>query len=384
MTLPHEAGKTTVYVGAKNQNETLSPVAINWDAGFRPGAVKDVKRLEAPGQRTRFQLTDEAGRSATLSGPIEPAVTAGEVVISATFPEATPKSTGTLTGTVLDQDGRPIADANVTIYFAFRQGGAISAQDEHRVRTDAQGRYVLRSVPRKSSEGDPTKLSVVVYKDGYAGVDSRLTGVIERANVFQPGDDGTQVVESIRLQPGISLSGTVLDVEGRPVVGALVETAGSWSQGNRSYRSGPNGRFTIPNLSKGVIRIAFTFGKLTELRNYVVDGKGEELKVRLHAPPAAKASGRRGKDRATYAPWRSDSLPRSGTSETGLTARLELWLISGARSSYSISGGSGAIRASVACPASSDSSRSTSRAESSSCRSTRQRKRSTRSIASST
>ena len=96
------------------------------------------------------------------------------------------------------------------------------------------------------------------------------------------------MVETIRLDPGASLSGTVVDGEGRPIVGALIEPAGSWSQSSRTYRSGPNGRFTIPNLSKGVIRIAFTFGQLTELRNYVVDGKGEELKVQLHAPPAAK------------------------------------------------------------------------------------------------
>jgi len=289
VTLPHDAGETTVYLGTKNQSGTLEPVAINWDAGFRPDAVKDVKRLQTPGQPTRFQLTDAAGRSATLSGPIEPAVTsgllAGELVISASFPEATPDSTGTLTGTVLDQDGSPIADANVTINFFF---GGLSDQDDHRVRTDAQGRFVLRLVPRRSSDGNPTKLSVVVYKDGYAGVDSRLTGVVERANVFQPGNDGTLVAETIRLRPGVSLSGTVVDVDDRPVVGALIETAGSWSQGTRSYRSGTNGRFKIPNLSIGVIRIAFTFGKLTELKNYVVNGKEEELKVQLHAPPATK------------------------------------------------------------------------------------------------
>ena len=151
-------------------------MAINWDAGFRPDAVKDVKRLQTPGQPTRFQLTDEDGRSATFAGPIEAVVSAGQLVISASFPEATPRSTGTLTGTVLDQDGSPIADANVTINFFF---GGLSDQDDHRVRTDAQGRFVLRLVPRRSSDGNPTKLSVVVYKDGYAGIDSRLTRVID-------------------------------------------------------------------------------------------------------------------------------------------------------------------------------------------------------------
>jgi RNA polymerase sigma factor (sigma-70 family) len=287
-TLPSEGGKVTLSLSPKDLTETRLLVKLDWDGGFQPDAVKTLKRWQDPGQPAHFQLTDEAGRSATLSGPIDAAITAGQLVISASFPEAASKATGILAGTVLDQDGRLIADANVTISFAYRDWGAISSQDEHRTWTDAQGQYVLRAVPRQTYQGDRTKLSVVVYKDGFAGVDSPLSKVVERANLFQPGDAGTQVVETIRLQAGASLSGTVVDVEGRPVVGALIEPAGGWSQSNRTYRSGPNGRFTIPNLSKGVIRIAFTFGQLTELKNHVVNGQAEDLKVQLHAPSAGK------------------------------------------------------------------------------------------------
>ena len=168
----------TLSLSPKVRTETRLLVKLNWDGGFRPDAVKTLKHREDPRQPAHFQLTDEAGRSATLSGPIDAAITAGHLVVSASFPEADSKATGILTGTVVDRDGRPIADANVTIYFAYRDWGAISRQDEHRTRTDAQGRYVLRSIPRQSSEGNPTKLSVVVWKDGYAGVDSRLTRAV--------------------------------------------------------------------------------------------------------------------------------------------------------------------------------------------------------------
>jgi RNA polymerase sigma factor (sigma-70 family) len=279
LTLPHEAGKATVHLRAENQIGRTGPATIDWEQGFRTDAVKTVERLVERGWTTRLRLSDDAGRSATIAGLTDAVASAGQLVIFALFPDATLQSTGTLTGTVVDQDGRPIADANVAIDFSL--GQSLSARDEHRVRTNAEGRYALHSVPRLSDNGDPTKVSLVVYKDGFAGIDSQPF-------VFRPGGDGTQVAETLRLSPGASLSGTVVGPEDQPVVGALIETARGWSQGTRSYRSGPNGRFTIPNLSKGVIKIAFTFGKLTELRQYVVDGKKEELKVQLHAPPAAK------------------------------------------------------------------------------------------------
>lgn len=206
-------------------------------------------------------------------------------MISAVFPEATPESTGILTGTVIDAEGRPIAGANVAICFMEGQGGSISVEKEHAVRTDAQGRYVVQAIPRQWPEGKPTKLRVIVYKDGYVGVESEPC-------VFQPGDNGTQVGDPIRLEPGVSLSGTVVDPEGRPVVGASVEVAGSWSQGTRTYKTGPAGRFTVPNLNKGVTQLAFRFGTLVASGYYIAGGKGEDL-VQLRravaSEPAATA-----------------------------------------------------------------------------------------------
>ncbi len=273
VTLPTEAGNTTMWLLANHKNEPMLTLTVRWDPAFRPDAVKNVKRLEDPGKPARFELTDDAGKSATISGPVDPVVTAGRLVISGSLPDGAARATGTLKGTVLDQDGRPVNDANVTIFFSFRQGGTISDRDEHHVRTDAQGRYAIPAIPRESYEGDVTKLTLVVYKDGYAGFDSPEFN-------FRRGGDGTQVVAPIRLQPGLAVSGTVVDPEGRPVAGAEIWSMKGWATGMRKYRSGPGGKFTIPDLTKGVTPISFTFGKLSANAKYVVDGKGE-LKVQL-------------------------------------------------------------------------------------------------------
>jgi thiol-disulfide isomerase/thioredoxin len=279
LTLPSEAGNTTLTVWANVKNEPMVKVAVGWDQGFRPEAVANVKRATARDEPARFQLTDAAGRSATINGPVDPAVTAGRLVLSVSLADTAARATGTLIGTALDRDGRPVRDANVTIFYNFRQTGTVSDRNEHRVRTNAQGGYVLPSIPRQSHEGDPTKLSLVVYKDGYAGFDSPQFS-------FRPENDGAQVADTIRLQPGLSVSGIVVDPDGRPVAGALIWARNNWATGIRSYRSGADGRFTIPGLSKGVIPISFTFGKLTTGGKYVVDGKGD-LTVQLRRAPDA-------------------------------------------------------------------------------------------------
>jgi hypothetical protein len=281
VTLPDEAVKLTISFASKDRDEGMALVKLEKSHGFRPGAIKEVKRIDEPGE-PRFRITDEAGGSATVAGPVEASITGGKLVVSASLPEVDPKSFGGITGVVIDQDGRPVAGAKVTIYFAYRQWGAISGRDEHKVQTDAQGRFVLRSVPRTSYEGDPCKLSVVVYKDGYAGVDTDTFA-------FKPGDDGNQAVEPIRLHPGLSLSGRVIDPEGRPVVGAQIRTAGSWAQSANTHRSGPDGRFTIPNLGRGVVPAGFTFGKLDASGSYVVNGKAEPVTVQLRPIPERPA-----------------------------------------------------------------------------------------------
>ena len=181
VTLPDEAVKVTISLSSKDMDDGRL-VKLDKGHGFRTGALKGVKRIDGPGE-PRFRITDEAGGTATVEGPVEcePPVRTSSTLVTTSLPEVDPGRSERITGTVIDQDGRPIAGATVTIYYQYRQGGAISGRDEHmRSGTDAQGRFVLRSIPRNRTRAAPCKLSVVVYKDGYAGVD---TDVFE----FKPG-----------------------------------------------------------------------------------------------------------------------------------------------------------------------------------------------------
>ena len=112
----------------------------------------------------------------------------------------------------------------------------------------------------------------------------------------------------IRLNPGLSLTGRVVDPEGRPVVGALIEPAGTWAESANSHRSGPDGRFTIPNLGRGIVRVNFTFGNLDVAGTYVVDGKART--DHRPAPPDTGTAGGRGRPAGTRRAlenWRNGS-----------------------------------------------------------------------------
>jgi RNA polymerase sigma factor (sigma-70 family) len=287
LTLPGEAGEASLLLwgSTKLVNLPKQSVKVRWDAGFRPDAVQSITRHDQPGQPPSSRLTDDQGRTAVINGAIELTTTSGRLVMTASLADAEskvrPASTGTLTGTVIDHKSRPVADAQVIIFYQFRDWGSMSDREEHWVRTDTQGKYTIPSVPRKSYEGDPTRLSVVVYKAGFVGVDSPVLR-------FWPGDKGVHVIAPLRLEPGIPFKGTVVDPDRQPVVGAEIRVMDCWATGAQTYRSGADGRFLIPHVNKGVIPISINWGPLSANGKYVVDGN-DELTIQLRPRPDFKA-----------------------------------------------------------------------------------------------
>jgi RNA polymerase sigma factor (sigma-70 family) len=289
VTLPSEAGEASLLLWGSTRlvNLPKQQVKIRWDAGFRPEAVKSITRHDQPDQSPSSRLADNEGRLAVITGAVEPTTTADRLMISASITDVDspagrgPASTGTLTGTVIDHAGRPVAEAHVTIFYQFRDWGSMSDRKEHWVRTDRQGKYTIPSVPRKSYEGDLTRLSVVVYKAGFVGADSPVMG-------FWPGDKGIQVMASLRLEPGIPLKGNVVDPDRRPVAGAEIRVMGCWATGAQTYRSGADGRFLIPHVKKGVVPISINCGPLSANGKYVVD-RSDELTIQIRPRSDLKA-----------------------------------------------------------------------------------------------
>ncbi|HUW85181.1 MAG TPA: carboxypeptidase regulatory-like domain-containing protein [Phycisphaerae bacterium] len=153
---------------------------------YRPGVGKEIVTVEAGKRATlQFDAVPMALEAAQASGP----------------PAAA------LTGRVLDQQGRPIAGASVTV-------GVDPFHPEYGISlTDSQGRFQLANVK-------PGTVVLTAQASGH-GPDLRR---VEAAEGMQPVE--------FRLGPSFTTRGRVVDRRGEPVAGATV-SADTW----RGYRS---------------------------------------------------------------------------------------------------------------------------------------------------
>ena len=280
LTLPAEGGKITVGISEGPGSANFVQVPIEWASGFRPEGVKSIDRKAGS-----YHLADEDGRVATIgeSAGVEPTIVEAKLLIRVTLLEADPGSVRDLSGRVVEAEGRPLEGANVALTFREKAGSGMSSDEKHRATTDAQGRYVLRSVPLRDPVGGPVNVAVVVTKEGYAGVDSPPFPI-------QPGEKGVpQAVGDVTLEKGVSLSGTVVTPDGRPAIGAWVSASDSYALRSQFTRTDENGRFTVRNLPRGMVRLSFNLGSLGEGSKYLADGTDDELKIRLRTFPAAAA-----------------------------------------------------------------------------------------------
>ena len=112
LTLPLEGGKVTLRV---QEDTPLAPpttgfltLDLEWEPNFRPDELEDVVRLD--GNDRGFRLTDADANSATLQGPdlIEPVKENGGLVIRVVLPHRRAEDVSSITGQVVDADGRPV------------------------------------------------------------------------------------------------------------------------------------------------------------------------------------------------------------------------------------------------------------------------------------
>ncbi len=310
VTLPTESGTATAW--ASTDHRWLRrffpavPIAIplEWAANFRPESVKKIEQLDG-----RFRLTDDAGRIATIgvsgraelnkagqivtipeSGRVQPIITNGKLVIGVNLPEPETVMIGNLSGQVVDDNGRPIDGVLVSPAFHIHegnQGGGVFPDDkENQATTDQNGKFLIRAVRCQVIDGKPTSLSLVVRKEGFASLETPEFS-------FQPGKgDSSHVLDPIRLGPGVSLSGIVVDPDGRPVEGVWVKPTGGFALGGQFTRTDSAGRFTVRNLPKDMVRLNFQYGELQTAGKYLADGVADAIKVQLRPidPPLMPAT----------------------------------------------------------------------------------------------
>lgn len=175
-----------------------------------------------------------------------------------------------VTGTVTDERGRPVADAYVTAHRAGEP--SVPPRPDRRVRTDAEGRFRLAAL-----------------EDGTHRIRARSATHLLREPVEVAVADDEQVGGvSVVLDPGHTLSGVVVDPEGLPIDGVQLSVGFGFPFGEpfeRAARTAGDGTFRIQGLDPGAREHRLTFlGPVGEIRDHAIVARGAyETELRIVA-----------------------------------------------------------------------------------------------------
>ena len=276
LTLPTEGSKVTAYVSEKLEDSSVA-LTLEWESGFRPDTLKSVKRLG--GSPASYRLEDEAGKSATISGPekarLEPKADGRNLVVDVSVPDPDPKELGELAGKVVDEAGKAIEGAQVALIWVEEHGGSGMSHEGHMAKTDAEGNFLIRKIPMTRPDDKPVLIELAVTRQGFAGIDTKSIR-------FQPSTpDRRQTIEPVKLAKGGTISGKVVGLDDKPLAGAWIEPGGSYASRSRFGKTDENGRFTIRDLPLGMVPLNFRYGKLMVNSKFLALPEPEAVTVKL-------------------------------------------------------------------------------------------------------
>ncbi|NMO15301.1 carboxypeptidase regulatory-like domain-containing protein [Pyxidicoccus fallax] len=217
--------------------------------------TEDAPGKEEPQDRT---WTDEEGRfSIDVSEPGDYRIDVRDTpFIDASFPVRAPakdvhltlKRGASVAGTVVESNGLPLRGCFVELLVLHEDD---TASLKRAGSTDEQGRFLIQGV-------EPGRYRLMATQE-VPGVTRQTWREVELK-------EGPRAQVELRLAPERTLSGTVVDVAGKPVEGAYVraraleasEEGPSWRRGRRGnryhgpegYETGPDGRFTLRGLTE--------------------------------------------------------------------------------------------------------------------------------------
>jgi TolB protein len=182
----------------------------------------------------------------------------------------------TLTGKVVDPDGKGIGNARIMTMLRVSNWGSSLGQNQ--VQTDAEGKFEVKAIPAQHKYG------VYARADGYG-----------EKNVEVRADDA--VGSRLELRPIIlalanlsSVSGVVVDVNDKPVPEARISAYGE-GQPRRSTQTDAEGKFTIEKICDGQIRITARVSGKTPSYGYVeTAGQATDVKIVLKEPSISRYS----------------------------------------------------------------------------------------------
>ena len=171
-----------------------------------------------------------------------------------------------IAGKVVDPNDKAIPDAKITLVLRTGSYGFQMGRDT--VQPDADGNFEIKALPPGH------KYSVSVSADGYG-----------RKSVQADAEDA--VDNRLELKPivlafaNLSVSGVVVDTEGKPIAGVRVYAFGE-GQSYRSVQTDAEGKFTIEKVIAGSIRLRASFDGSAQ-----TEGGAKDVKIVVSERPSS-------------------------------------------------------------------------------------------------
>jgi protocatechuate 3,4-dioxygenase beta subunit len=256
------AGAKIQWTAYRNDDEVLldetagkDPVVLGETAADAGGRFRVV--LDKPGVSVALRVLSSGLPSARFAGPFDSSEDTGLFDIQ--LPAA-----AALSGRVVDEAGKPVAGARVSVGVTqnpFDNEAVYVAE----ARTGADGTFAAPDAP-----------------EGARGIRVRAPGFTPIQRFLLEA----KPQESVSLQRGGTIVGTVADANGKPVAGVLVTTEDAAAQ------SDAQGVFRLAGVPAGSHRIqAFWKESFAARKDGVRAVKGQEVRANLTLKPGSSISG---------------------------------------------------------------------------------------------
>ena len=192
----------------------------------------------------------------------------------------------TITGRVVNPDGKPIASARLTVMLRKDRWGSSIGRSQP--TADEEGRFEIKALPTDNS------YSLTARADGYG--ENRTDEIITDDAV----DNRLDVGDLTLAVADLSVSGVVVDGADKPVAGAYVSSYGG-NQQHQSTRTTADGKFKLDGMCAGTVRISASKAGAGQMSGSVeTEGGATEVKIVMRERPSS----------TRYEPKRPQSLVR--------------------------------------------------------------------------
>ena len=171
-----------------------------------------------------------------------------------------------VTGTVLDQEGRPLPGARAQVMLqGSRWGAPLGRGDSTRAGPD--GKFEIKALP------PDREFTVSATADGYGRGDVRIN----------PGDIKDNRIDAGQLKltrADLSISGVVVDPNDKPVAGANVDGRGVGQPDSREVQTDAEGKFTLKGVCPGRVQLDVTSFGPARLHGFALaEGGATDLRI---------------------------------------------------------------------------------------------------------